>query len=90
MQRCKILGNMPAHSDGAEMVPSDQYSSGSSRWPLRQDTSSSISNIGVGPGVIASIRHSRAYELMLTATNWSLREAFCHSTRSRTTKEGNG
>jgi len=28
-----------------------------------------ISNIGVGPGIIALIRHPRAYELMLTATN---------------------
>jgi len=41
MQRCKILGNVPARSDGATMAPSDQYSGpgGSSGWPHRQDIS---------------------------------------------------
>ena len=30
MQHCKFLGNVPARSYGAAIVPSDQYSSGSS------------------------------------------------------------
>jgi len=45
MQRCKFLGNVPARSDGAAMAPSDQCSGGSSGWPHRQDTASSISPI---------------------------------------------
>jgi len=45
MQRCKILGNVPARSDGAAMAPSDQYNSGSSGWPHRQYTASCISPI---------------------------------------------
>jgi len=33
MQRCKIVGNVPARSDGTAMAP---------RWPSRQDTASCI------------------------------------------------
>jgi len=42
MQRCKIVGNVPACSDGAAMAPCNQYNSGSSGWPSRQDTASYI------------------------------------------------